>query len=215
MGLLVAFGDDANFVLSVGGFHPRFTPPPLPFPSPKRICARRSSTRLRAHPRRGATSPSRPTPSSSARTPRRSSGSRRFSVEGNFGFDALFQFSPFYFDRRDLGVVLASRCSGVGVFSVQLRGSLEGPTPWQHQRHGARSRSSSSTSRSTSTAPGASVAPTSLPPIAVLPLLRGEFEKHENWRALLAGASTAARHAARARTQPPTRSSCTRSARCR
>ena len=37
MGLLVAFGDDANFVLSVGGFHPRFTPPPLPFPSPKRI----------------------------------------------------------------------------------------------------------------------------------------------------------------------------------
>ena len=34
MGLLVAWGDDANFVLSVGGFHPSFTPPPLPFPSP-------------------------------------------------------------------------------------------------------------------------------------------------------------------------------------
>ena len=37
MGLLVAFGDDANFVLSVGGFHPRFSPPPLPFPGPRRI----------------------------------------------------------------------------------------------------------------------------------------------------------------------------------
>ncbi|MBK8568076.1 MAG: hypothetical protein IPN76_33385, partial [Saprospiraceae bacterium] len=37
MGLLMAFGKDANFVLSVGGFHPRFTPPPLPFPSPSRI----------------------------------------------------------------------------------------------------------------------------------------------------------------------------------
>ncbi|HMA18570.1 MAG TPA: DUF6603 domain-containing protein, partial [Thermoanaerobaculia bacterium] len=37
MGLLVAWGHDANFVLSVGGFHPRFNPPPLPFPSPKRI----------------------------------------------------------------------------------------------------------------------------------------------------------------------------------
>ena len=37
MGLLVAFGDDANFVVSVGGFHPRFNPPPLPFPSPRRI----------------------------------------------------------------------------------------------------------------------------------------------------------------------------------
>ena len=37
MGLLIAFGDDANFVLSVGGFHPRFAPPPLPFPTPRRI----------------------------------------------------------------------------------------------------------------------------------------------------------------------------------
>ncbi len=37
MGLLVAWGAEANFVVSVGGFHPRFTPPPLPFPSPRRI----------------------------------------------------------------------------------------------------------------------------------------------------------------------------------
>ena len=32
MGLLMDFSDNPNFVLSVGGFHPRFTPPPLPFP---------------------------------------------------------------------------------------------------------------------------------------------------------------------------------------
>ncbi len=37
MGALVAVGDDANLLVSVGGFHPSFTPPPLPFPSPKRI----------------------------------------------------------------------------------------------------------------------------------------------------------------------------------
>ncbi len=37
MGLLVAWGDDANFVVSVGGFHPQFNPPPLPFPTPQRI----------------------------------------------------------------------------------------------------------------------------------------------------------------------------------
>ncbi len=37
MGLLVAWGDDANFVVSVGGFNPHFTPPPLPFPTPQRI----------------------------------------------------------------------------------------------------------------------------------------------------------------------------------
>src|SRR6185369_4075697 len=37
MGVLFAFGDDANFVVSIGGFHPQFNPPPLPFPSPRRI----------------------------------------------------------------------------------------------------------------------------------------------------------------------------------
>ena len=37
MGLLLAWGDDPSFVFSVGGFHPRFTPPPLPFPTPDRL----------------------------------------------------------------------------------------------------------------------------------------------------------------------------------
>src|SRR5262249_26287062 len=37
MGLLFASGHDGNFVVSVGAFHPQFTPPPLPFPTPQRI----------------------------------------------------------------------------------------------------------------------------------------------------------------------------------
>src|SRR5688572_11601518 len=37
VGLLMDFGDQPNFVLAVGGFHPRFPAPALPFPSPKRI----------------------------------------------------------------------------------------------------------------------------------------------------------------------------------
>ena len=37
MGLLFAWGANADFVLSVGGFHPQFNPPPLPFPTPKRV----------------------------------------------------------------------------------------------------------------------------------------------------------------------------------
>ena len=35
MGLLIGWGADANFVVSVGGFHPSFSPPPLPFPTPQ------------------------------------------------------------------------------------------------------------------------------------------------------------------------------------
>src|SRR2546430_1940065 len=37
MGLLFAYGYNADFVVSVGGFHPQFNPPPLPFPVPQRI----------------------------------------------------------------------------------------------------------------------------------------------------------------------------------
>jgi hypothetical protein len=37
MGLLMDYGHNPEFILSVGGFHPSFNPPPLPFPSPKRI----------------------------------------------------------------------------------------------------------------------------------------------------------------------------------
>src|SRR5262249_48477211 len=37
LGVLISFGDDANFVLTVGGFHPRFQPPVMPFPTPQRL----------------------------------------------------------------------------------------------------------------------------------------------------------------------------------
>ena len=36
MGLLMDFSDHP-IRLEVGGFHPQFNPPPLPFPNPKRI----------------------------------------------------------------------------------------------------------------------------------------------------------------------------------
>ena len=97
MGVLVAFGDDANFVLSVGGFHPRFNPPPLPFPSPRRIAVDILNTDyarirvrglLRRHDEHGAV---RGLGRSVLRLRRASTS------QGNFGFDALFQFSPFHF----------------------------------------------------------------------------------------------------------------------
>ena len=37
LGVLAAFGDDGNFVVTVGGFHPSYNPPALPFPDIPRI----------------------------------------------------------------------------------------------------------------------------------------------------------------------------------
>ena len=37
MGVLAAFGSDANFIVTVGGFHPSYNPPALPFPDIPRI----------------------------------------------------------------------------------------------------------------------------------------------------------------------------------
>ena len=72
---------------------------------------------------------------------------------------------------------------GVGVFSIGLQGSLEGPTPW-HAQGTARSRCCSLGHRSISTSTWGEAARTTLPPIEVLADPARELDKAENWRAL-------------------------------
>ena len=82
--VLAAFGDDANFVLSVGGFHPSFDPPPLPVPGPASGSPSTSSTtRCRSCASR-ATSRSPPTPRSSARAWTCASASRTAASRGHW-----------------------------------------------------------------------------------------------------------------------------------
>ena len=135
MGLLVAWGDDANFVLSVGGFHPSFKPPPLPFPSPKRISINIIDTdyaRVRAMGYFAVTS-------NTVQFGSRVEvffGFSGFSVEGFIQFDALFQFSPFYF-IIEVSAGFELKAFGVGCFSVRVHMSLEGPTPWRAKGTGS------------------------------------------------------------------------------
>ena len=131
-----------------------------------------------------ATSPSPPTPCSSARGPRCSSASTIASVEGHLAFDALFQFSPFYF-IIEISASLSVKVFGVGLFSVPVSAA-----PWRAlavARRGPRvaSRFSSGTSTSTSRHTWGDTQDTRLPPIAVMPILVAELEKVENWRAQL------------------------------
>jgi hypothetical protein len=182
MGLLMDFSDDPNFVLSVGGFHPRFTAPPLPFPSPARLSLsiiNESWARLQAETYFAVTS-------NSVQIGARADaffGFDALSVEGYFSFDALLRFSPFYF-IVEVSTGFSVKVFGVGVWGVHLRGSLEGPTPWHINGSAKIELLFFSISVDVDVTFGESRAET-LPPITVMPLLKAEYEKIESWRATL------------------------------
>ncbi|MGH8603090.1 MAG: DUF6603 domain-containing protein, partial [Gammaproteobacteria bacterium] len=182
MGLLIAWGADANFVISVGGFHPAFNPPPLPFPSPRRIALsilNESFARIRVEGYFAVTS-------NTAQFGARVEvffGVSAFNIDGHIGFDALFQFSPFYFIIT-ISASLSVKVFGIGLFSVRMRGQLEGTSPWHIEGEGSISLLFWSIDVPFSHTWGEEVN-TTLPPIAVLPLLTGELDKLENWTATI------------------------------
>ena len=186
MGLLVAWGQDANFVVSVGGFHPRFNPPPLPFPSPQRIqlnIINESYARIRADCYFAVTS-------NTAQFGAHSDmffGFSALSVEGHSGFDALIQFSPFHF-TVEISTSFSVKVFGIGVWGLGIDLTLEGPTPWH--AHGTASISFFffSVDVDIDFTWGDS-RDTTLPPVQVMPILSGELGKLTNWKAQLPNGS--------------------------
>jgi hypothetical protein len=182
MGLLLGWGDDPTFVLSVGGFHPRFRPPPLPFPSPDRLAITIINTpnqMVRVTAYFAVTSN---TVQIGAAAEIRF-GFEDFGIEGHLGFDALFQFSPFYF-IIEVNISLRLNVFGLDVLSVRVDLSLEGPSPWRAKGTGHVSLLFFEISADFDVTWG-DRAETTLPPIAVVPLLQAEFDKKENWTASL------------------------------
>lgn len=184
MGLLMDYSDNPNFVLSIGGFHPRFTPPPLPFPSPNRLTLSiidESFARVRIDTYFAVTT----------NTVQLGAHAEAFfgfsalSVEGHFGFDALLRFSPFYL-IVEISCGFSVKVFGLGVWGIQLRGSLEGPTPWHITGSATISLLFFDISVDIDETFGERRAEL-LPPLAVLPALRTELEKHDSWRATVPG----------------------------
>lgn len=181
MGLLIAWGDDANFVISVGGFHPSFAPPPLPFPTPGRIAIVIFNTpvaRVRVEAYFAVTSN---TVQFGARA-ELFFGIDIANVQGHIAFDALFQFSPFRFVIT-ISASFSLSVFGIGLFSVRIRGQFEGTSPYRCAGEGSISLLFWDISADFEVTWGES-RDTSLPPVAVLPLLKTDVEKKENWRAL-------------------------------
>jgi len=181
MGLLISWGDAANFVLSVGGFHPKFNPPPMPFPVPQRVALsilNESYARLRVEGYFAVTSN---TAQFGAKV-ELYFGLSVFSIDGHLGFDALFQFSPFYF-IISFSASMSVKVFGIGLFSVRIRGDLEGTSPWHVEGEGSISLLFWDIDVPFSHTWG-ETADTVLPEIEALPIIKAELEKRENWAAL-------------------------------
>jgi hypothetical protein len=181
MGLLIAFGNDANFVVSVGGFHPRYSPPALPFPTPRRIALdilNTSVARIRAEGYFAVTSNS----VQFGCMAEAFLGFSALNVSGHFQLDALIRFSPFFF-IISFSSEFEVKVFGVGVWGLRIRLEVQGPTPWR--AHGSA---------------GISLLffdidvdiditwgdddQTNLPPLQVLPKLVEELSKPDSWRPL-------------------------------
>ena len=191
MGLLMDFSDHPNFVLSVGGFHPQFNPPPLPFPSPKRI----HIDVLRVPVERITVENYFAVTTNTVQFGARAElfyGVDDFNLHGNFSFDALFQFSPFHF-IIDISFSIGMDVFGAGVFSVTLKLTLSGPAPWEAKGTATLSIDlwlfSIDISVDFDITWGEADNP-KLPSIPAIPILVTEFNKADNWRAALpAGAN--------------------------
>ena len=182
MGLLVNWGDNPNFVVSVGGFHPRYSPPPLPFLQPPRLAANilnESWGRIRIEGYFAVTS-------NSVQFGARAElflGLSAFNIQGHLAFDALFQFNPFFFSFS-LSFSLSVKVFGIGVWTVGFSGLLEGTTPWHIQGKGKISLFLFSISVPFDRSWGES-RQTKLEPIEVFPLLEKELKVLNNWEAIL------------------------------
>ena len=127
MALRARFGNNPTFLLAVGGFHPKFTPP-AGFPKLERTALtlnKGDSARLRFESYYAITSNTAQV-GAHLELLVRAGG---FSVDGHMGFDALFQFSPFSFIVEiKAGVTL--KWHGHTLLGVDLEFTLSGPSPW-------------------------------------------------------------------------------------
>jgi hypothetical protein len=183
MAVRFKWGDNAGFLLSVGGFHPSFTPPPgLHLPSSmKRLTISildTSVARIKVDNYFAVTS----------NTVQFGAHAYLFfgfdaaNINGEVGFDVLFQFSPFYFNAQISGS-LSIDVFGLSLLSISLRFSLEGPTPWRAKGTGSISILFFSIDIDFDISWG-DPANTSLPPVHVMPLFVAEVQKTQNWKAL-------------------------------
>ncbi|HWC01250.1 MAG TPA: DUF6603 domain-containing protein [Methylomirabilota bacterium] len=131
MALRLRYGQNPDFVLTLGGFHPDFQPPALSLPPDLR---RLQVTLHAGNPHIWVDAYLAVTPNT---VQFGASGHLRFKkwgvgISGDLGFDALFQFNPFRFEAG-VYLVLSASWKGHDFASIEIDGTFSGPSPWRIQ----------------------------------------------------------------------------------
>lgn len=199
MALRIYWGPDPNMLLTVGGFHPAYAPPPMGLPDLRRlgIVIFQGNPNLRAEAYFAVTSN---TVQFGARL-ELYAGASVFNLYGFLALDVLIQFNPFKFIAQ-VGAMLAVRTGSSTLFSVSLQLTLEGPEPW-HAIGKASFKIGFIIKITISVHFDVTIGSerrTTLPPVDVMPKLREALGHPGNWRAI--SPSTSGQHVS-LRVQPP------------
>ncbi|HEX3165436.1 MAG TPA: DUF6603 domain-containing protein, partial [Chitinophagaceae bacterium] len=189
MALRIFWKENANFLLSVGGFHPAYTPPPMDLPQMSRLTISifSGNPSLRAESYFAVTSN---TVQFGARAELYFDAGI-VSVYGFIGYDILIQFNPFYFIAQ-ISAMLAVKMGGSTLFSISIAITLEGPTPWH-----ANGEASFKIGFIIKVSVSVSIDVTwgedkkqTLPPVHVLTELKTALDNTGNWKAHLPAGSS-------------------------
>ena len=128
MAVRLYWKENANFVLTIGGFHPAYTPPPMQLGNLQRlgITIFDGNPRLRADTYLAITSN---TVQFGAKAELLFGLEDVFDIYGFIALDVLIHFDPFRFVAT-LTAMLAVRAGGDVLMGIRIEALLEGPTPW-------------------------------------------------------------------------------------
>jgi hypothetical protein len=127
---MLDWGNNPQFLLSVGGYHPRYKKPAR-FPEIPRVTAlikRGEDIRLSCQYYQAITSNSYQIGLTAELVVKK--GKAR--AYGFLGFNALLQFDPFYFET-DIRISVEVSYRGRSFFGIEMEFMLSGPEPWRAQ----------------------------------------------------------------------------------
>lgn len=185
MAVRLHWGAEPDFLLTVGGFHPAYRPPPLNLPALRRLSLQLTAgdnPRLTLETYFAVTSN---TVQFGAKVELLAKAGS-FNAYGFLSFDVLFQFNPFHFIAA-ISAKVALRVGSSEIASISLDFTLEGPTPWHAQGTAKLKICWFLTIKVHFDKTFGEVRDTRLEDVPVLPLLRAELSDKGNWEAQPAG----------------------------